>query len=237
MEHEHIRSAFDRDLEAIQAHLMRLGELTQTALHDATLALINRDMALAERVRKGDKALDEIDELINDETAKLIALRAPAASDMRMALGAMKISNSLERVGDYAKNIAKRSEVVSQAGRIGDTAGTLRRMSDLVQRMLHDVLEAYIKRDAAMAHELRARDEDVDQIYNVLFRTLLTHMMEDPKTITSVMHLHFIAKNLERIGDHITAIAEQIIYQVEGRRPDEERPRSDTTSSISGTEG
>ena len=237
MDHEHIRSAFDRDLEAIQAHLMRLGELSATALHDATLALINRDMALAERVRKGDKALDEIDELINDETAKLIALRAPAASDMRMALGAMKISNSLERIGDYAKNIAKRSEVVSQAGRIGDTAGTLRRMSDLVQRMLHDVLEAYAKRDAAAAHELRARDEDVDQIYNVLFRTLLTHMMEDPKTITSVMHLHFIAKNLERIGDHITSIAEQVIYQVEGHKPDDDRPRSDTTSSMSGNEG
>ncbi|MEZ5684807.1 MAG: PhoU domain-containing protein [Paracoccaceae bacterium] len=236
MEHEHIRSAFDRDLEAIQAHLMRLGELSATALHDATLALINRDMALAERVRKGDKALDEIDELINDETAKLIALRAPAASDMRMALGAMKISNSLERVGITRKHRQ------AQRGRLGRPGASATpparcagcRTSCSACSMTCSRPISSVTRRWPMSC---ARDEDVDQIYNVLFRTLLTHMMEDPKTITSVMHLHFIAKNLERIGDHITAIAEQIIYQVEGRRPDEERPRSDTTSSISGTEG
>ncbi len=229
MQHNHIMSAFDRDLEAVQAHLMRLGGLAEQALRDAMTALETNDTELAAQVRAGDKALDQLEELIYDESAKLIALRAPAAKDMRLVLGAIKVAGSLERIGDYAKNIAKRSIVLSSGDQIGSAVGTLRRMSRHVEAMLHDVLDAYVRLDVAAAHEIRARDEDVDQIYNSLFRMLLTHMMEDPRTITSAMHLHFIAKNVERMGDHVTTIAEELIYLVEGERPDE-RVRADKTS-------
>lgn len=232
---QHIASAFDRDLEAVQALIMRMGGLVEAAVLDSTRALETRDEDLARQVVANDKAIDALELQVNEETARLIALRGPIAGDLRTALTVLKIAGSLERMGDYAKNIAKRSTVLAQSAPVGDTAGTARRMAKLVEQMLKDTLDAYIRRDAALAQDVRNRDKDVDQIYNAQFRVLLTHMMEDPRAITNAMHLHFIAKNLERMGDHATGIAEQVIYLVTGSLPDEARPKGDKTAYITST--
>jgi len=232
----HIATAFDRDLESVQAQIMTMGGLVEAAILDAAQALEMRDEELAEKVRQSDAAIDALEAQVQSDCARLLALRSPTASDLRTVLTVMKIAAALERCGDYAKNLAKRSVVLTQMAPVGGTAGTLRRMAKTVQLMLKDALDAYIARDAGLAEEVRQRDKDVDQMYNGLFRTLLTHMMEDPRNITAAMHLHFIAKNLERVGDHATGIAEQVIYLVKGSLPDEARPKADLTDSLTGAD-
>ncbi|MEO9821701.1 MAG: phosphate signaling complex protein PhoU [Paracoccaceae bacterium] len=227
---QHIASAFDRDLEAIQAQIMKMGGLVEASIMNAAISLETRDEELAEQVRKGDKAIDQLEELINEEAARVIALRAPTAIDLRLVLSVMKISANLERIGDYSKNLAKRTGVLTQMAPVSDSAGALRRMAREVERMLKDSLDAYIARDAELALDVIARDEDVDQMYTSIFREFLTHMMEDPRNITACMHLHFIAKNMERMGDHVTSIAEQVVYLVTGDSPDEARVKADRTS-------
>ncbi|MDO9523983.1 MAG: phosphate signaling complex protein PhoU [Gemmobacter sp.] len=229
----HIARAFDRDLETIQALTMKMGGLVEVATLDAARALETRDVELAARVRENDKAIDALEAMVNEEAARLIALRAPTASDLRTVLSVLKITGSLERMGDYAKNIAKRSTVLAQTPPIEGTTGTVRRMAKHVEQMLKDVLDAYIRRDAALAADVRTRDQEVDQIYNSLFRVLLTHMLEDPRNITACMHLHFIAKNVERMGDHVTSIAEQVIYLTTGSLPEDARPKDDQTAFVS----
>jgi phosphate transport system protein len=229
---QHITSAFDRDLEAVQAQIMKMGGLVEAATLDCARALEDRDEDLARRIVAADAAIDALETAVNEETARLIALRGPIAGDLRTALTVLKIAGSLERMGDYAKNVAKRSTVLAQSPAIGETAGTVRRMSKLVEQMLKDALDAYVRRDAALAADVRQRDKDVDQIYNALFRILLTYMLEDPRSITNCMHLHFIAKNMERMGDHATSIAEQVIYLVTGELPDDARPKGDSTAFV-----
>ncbi len=225
----HIASAFDRDLEAIQAILMKMGGMVETAILDSAKSLETRDVELAEQVRKKDKAIDALEEQVNEEAARLIALRAPTAGDLRTVLTVIKISANLERCGDYAKNLAKRTSVLAQTTSVEGTSTSIRRMSREVQMMLKDALDAYIQRDADLAEQIIQRDEDVDQMYTALFRELLTHMMEDPRNITPCMHLHFIAKNIERMGDHVTSVAEQVVYLVTGQMPDDARPKQDRT--------
>ncbi len=227
---QHIASVFDRDLEAIQAHIMKMGGLVEAAIMGAARSLETRDEELAKEVRQGDKAIDALEELIDEETARLIALRAPTAGDLRLVLSVLKVSGNLERIGDYSKNIAKRTTVLVNAGEINGSAAALRRMAREVELMLRDALDAYIQRDAELAADVIERDLEVDQMYNGLFREFLTFMAEDPRNISSCMHLHFIAKNIERMGDHVTAIAEQVVYLVTGERPSEARPKADNTS-------
>jgi len=227
---QHIASAFDRDLEAIQALVMKMGGLVEEAIRTGSKSLKSRDVELAEQVRKGDRKIDELEEQINTQCATVLALRQPAARDLRTVLSVMKIAGNLERIGDYSKNIAKRTEVLVHMQPIEGTSSALKRMSREVEAMLADALDAYIQRDAEKADDVRTRDLEVDQMYNTLFRSLLTHMMEDPRNITACMHLHFIAKNIERMGDHATSIAEQTIYLVTGEMPDEDRPKGDTTA-------
>ncbi len=226
-EKRHISSAFDRDLETIQALVVRMGGMVERAIADAATALETFDDELAEDVRRRDKEIDALDAQVNEEAARLIALRAPAATDLRLVLTVIKISAALERVGDYAKNMAKRSHVLATLPVIDGAGMALRRMAMTVDRMLKDALDSYIQRDVVLAHDVRDRDLEVDQMYNALFREFLTYMMEDPRSITACMHLHFIAKNIERMGDHATAIAEQVIYLVTGALPGEARPKSD----------
>ena len=228
----HIATAFDRDLEGIQALIMKMGGLVEAAILDAASALDTRDDELAERVRLGDKVIDALEDQINTECARLIALRAPAASDLRTVLTVMKIAASLERCGDYAKNLAKRSLVLTQMMPIEGSAGAIKRMAKAVAVLLGDALDAYIRRDVNLAADVRRRDREVDQMYNALFREFLTHMMEDPRAISACMHLHFIAKNIERMGDHATGVAEQVIYLVTGQMPEEDRVKGDTTSGV-----
>ena len=228
----HIASALDRALESIQALGMRMGGMGEAALLDAAQALDTGDTDLAEKVRAGDKAIDALEEKINEEAARLIALRAPAASDLRVVLSVMKIAASLERVGDYAKNIAKRANVLGGLAQISGAGGSVRRMARAVETMLRDALDAYNGRRLDLAEDVRRRDQEIDQMYNALFREFLTHMMEDPRNITACMHLHFIAKNVERMGDHATTIAEQVIYLVTGVMPDENRPKAESVIAV-----
>lgn len=228
MNETHIASAFDRDLESIQARIMKMGGMVEHAIAQAAQSLETRDAELAEQVRDRDRAIDALEEELNEATARLIALRAPTAFDLRLALSVLKISSNLERIGDYAKNMAKRTSVLAQMPAIDGAPAALRRMAREVALMLKDALDAYIQRDADLARAVLLRDHDVDQMYNALFREFLTFMMEDPRKITACMHFHFIAKNTERMGDHVTNIAEQVIYLVTGALPDQPRPKLDT---------
>lgn len=228
---KHISSAFDRDLEGIQAQIMKMGGLVEAAILQSAKSLETRDEDLAEMVRKGDATIDALEEAINEEAARVIALRAPTALDLRVVLSVMRMSGNLERIGDLAKNIAKRTGVLVQMQQIGGTAASLRRMAREVELMLKDALDAYIQRDVALAEDVIERDSDVDQMYNTLFREFLTFMLEDPRNITACMHLHFIAKNIERMGDHVTSIAEQVVFLSTGEKPTEMRVKLDRTSS------
>jgi phosphate transport system protein len=228
----HIASAFDRDLEGIQALIMKMGGLVEEQIIAAARSLEERDEELAEKVRKRDSLVDDLEDQVNTEVARGMALRAPTARDLRVVLTVMKISANLERIGDYSKNIAKRTGIIVQTPPIGSSSGAIRRMAKTVDLMLKDALDAYVQHDVDLAYAVRERDQDVDQMYNALFREFVTFMMEDPRNITACMHLHFVAKNIERMGDHVTSIAEQVIYLVTGEVPEEERAKKDSTSLI-----
>jgi phosphate transport system protein len=215
---------------------MKMGGLVEESILNASNALEKRDEKLAKSVRDGDKLIDKLEEQVNEEAARILALRAPTAGDLRTVLSVFRVSANLERIGDYSKNIAKRSSVVIQMQPIVGTASSLRRMAKTVDLMLKDVLDAYIQRDVDLAADVRERDAEVDQMYSALFREYLTFMMEDPRNITACMHLHFMAKNIERMGDHVTSIAEQVIYLVTGELPDDDRPKQDRTPYEQGQE-
>ena len=228
----HISSAYDRDLEGITTLIMKMGGLVEEAILKAANSLADRDVELAEEVRAGDKLIDALEIQINEEAARTIALRAPVSKDLRAVLTVLRLAASLERIGDYAKNIAKRTSVVVEMNPVNGSDVALRRMAREVERMLKDTLDAYMRGDAELAEDVRQRDHEVDQMYNALFREFLTFMMEDPRNITACMHLHFIAKNVERMGDHVTNMAEQVIYLVTGEMPDEARPKGDKTAFV-----
>jgi len=222
----HILSAFDRDLEALQAHFLKLSGLTEEAMVNAAKALESLDASAADKVIASDRAIDELEEFIQMEAASIIARRAPTASDLRRVLAVMRAAHSLERVGDYAKNVAKRTRVLPPSAPVDGHAGTIRRMSNLVVRMLDEATRALVQKDIDLAEAVRKRDVDIDQMYNTLFRSLFTYMMESPGNIGPSMHLHFIAKNIERAGDHATTIAEQALYLATGTLPTDPRPKA-----------
>jgi len=234
---EHIVASFDRDLEAIQAKIMRMGGLVEEAIAKSVRALDARDLEAARRVRADDKAIDALEETVNEEAARILVLRQPSAGDMRIVLTVFRVSANLERIGDYAKNISKRAEAVMDHPPVGDATASIRRMARQVELMLKDALDAYIQHDAGLAADVRGRDVEVDQMYSALFREYLTFMLENPRNITPCMHLHFMAKNIERMGDHVTSIAEQVIYLVTGEMPDDDRPKEDRTPYEQGIGG
>ena len=228
---QHIRSAFDRDLDRVQAKMLKMGGLVEAAILDAAKSFETNNIDLANDVRARDKAIDALEAEINEDVTRIIALQAPAASDLRTLLSILKVSANLERIGDYAKNMAKGTNVLLQMPMIENSPAALRNLSREVQLMLKDALDAYVRRDTDMAHDVISRDTDVDELYNSLFREFLTYMMEDPRKITACMHLHFIAKNIERMGDHVTSIAEQVVFLVTGEMPAEPRDKADQTST------
>ncbi len=229
---DHISSAYDRDLETITTLIVKMGGLVEDAIMKAAKSLAERDVELAEQVRQADKAIDALEEQINEEAARTIALRAPVSKDLRQILTVLRLAASLERIGDYAKNIAKRTSVLVEMRPVSGSDTALRRMAREVEGMLKDTLDSYLRGDAELAEDVRQRDHDVDQMYNALFREFLTFMMEDPRNITACMHLHFMAKNIERMGDLTTNMAEQVIYLVTGEMPEEARPKGDRTSYV-----
>lgn len=236
-ESAHIVSAVDADLGQIETLLLEMGGLVEAQIADGVQALITRDVEAGQRVRRRDKQVDAFESKIDELAIRFIAMRQPMAVDLRRVVTALKITSSLERMGDYAKNMGKRVEVLAEADTIGGSLKSIERMSELVREMVRDVLDAFIARDTAMAYEIRDRDEQVDQLHNTMFREMLTYMMEQPQNITPCMHLMFIAKNVERMGDHATGIAEQIIYLVDGALPDDDRQKGDETAYYAGEEG
>ena len=226
-------TTFDEELEQIESGVTQMGGMVEGQIHDSIAALVDRDAELSKKVRARDKDIDQLEHDIDEAVVRILAQRQPQSQDLRAVVSVLKIAANLERIGDYAKNIAKRSTVLGEFRHIGSSSNILKRMSGMVETMLKDVLDAYTARDITLADDVRERDEDVDQMHNTLFRELLTHMMENPRTITQCMHLLFIAKNIERMGDHVTGVAEQIHYLVSGLLPDDERPKSDTTSLTS----
>lgn len=214
----HILSAFDRDLETVQALVVKMGGMVESAIHDSALALESRDEEKSDEVRRRDKAIDALEMQINEEAARLIALRAPRATDLRMVLSVIKISHILERVGDYAKNIAKRTPLIhaSDGERI-EAISLLPAMAQMAGDMVHDVLDAFSARDAEAAIRVSERDARLDDFYDSIFRTLVTYMVENPRTISEVAHLLFVAKNIERIGDHATNVAEMVYFAATGQ--------------------
>ena len=232
METTHIVKSFDQELGQIESLLLEMGGIVETQIAESIDGLINRDIDLCQKVRKDDKKVDQLEVRTDELAIRLLALRQPMAADLRSVVCALKVSTNLERVGDYAKNIAKRGIILAEYPPIGSSSNTIKRMGKMVREMVGQVLDAFVKRDVAMANELRRRDEEVDHMHNTLFRELLTHMMEDPRNITTCMHLLFVAKNIERMGDHVTGVAEQITYLVTGVLPDDDRPKSDLMESI-----
>ena len=212
---EHTVKAFDQDIGELRGLISQMGGLAEQAIHDAMKALSRGDLALAKEVRKKDKAIDAIEAEVERLAVRVIALRAPMADDLREVVAALKIAAVVERIGDYAKNIAKRVPLIDSHGEI-EPLSVLPAMATLAAALVHDVLDAFAARDADAAVSVCERDKAVDDFYNSLFRVLVTHMMENPKTIGQVAHLLFIAKNLERVGDHATNVAEMVYYAATG---------------------
>lgn len=212
---EHTLKAFDEDLDRLRALISQMGGIAEHAISEAMRCLIQRDLEGAQAVVADDKKLDQLEIETERRAVQLIALRAPMASDLRDVVAALKISGVVERIGDYAKNIAKRVPLLENVGKI-EPLTLLPEMARIAAGMVHDVLDAFVERDAAAAVRVCERDAAVDDFYDSIFRTLLTHMMENPQNIGQSAHLLFVAKNLERIGDHATNIAEMVYYAATG---------------------
>ncbi len=230
MPNEHIVRSYDEDLRKLRDMTARMGGLAERQVADATRALVRRDTALASEVVQRDAQIDQLEREIEAFCVRLLALRQPMAADLRVVIAAMKASNDLERIGDYARNAAKRAIVLASLPSIGSLNG-FERMAQLVQENLKAAMDAFVHDDAEAAQRVWEADEPVDAIYNGIFRELLTFMMEDPRNISAATHMLFIAKNLERIGDHTTNIAERIFYAVRGDSLPDERPKADQSSS------
>ena len=211
----HTVKAFDQDLDQLRATISEMGGLAEAAIRDSMEALVRRDSRSAAEVVERDKKIDALETEVERHAVQIIALRAPMADDLRDVVAALKIAGVVERIGDYGKNIAKRVASVEDS-RIRPIS-LLPEMARIAGEMVHNALDAFAARDSAKAAEVCERDAAVDDFYNSIFRALLTHMMENPNNITPATHLLFVAKNLERIGDHATNIAEMVYFAAEGQ--------------------
>ncbi|OWJ59058.1 phosphate signaling complex protein PhoU [Inquilinus limosus] len=229
MANEHIVKSFDQELEALRRTIVQMGGLAESQLELAIQAVVRRDADLAGRVMRSDEQMDAYENAVDAAVVQILALRQPFAGDLREVVSALRIASDLERIGDYAANIAKRSLALAQVPVVRPVT-TLPRMGRMVQQIIKDVLDAYTERDLDKALAAWRQDESVDDLYTSLFRETLTYMMEDPRNITPCTHLLFIAKNIERIGDHATNIAELIHFQLTGKPVKDARPKGDSTS-------
>jgi phosphate transport system protein len=226
---DHIVKAYDNDLAALQAMLSEMGGLAEQQLARSIEALLRRDSKLADVVVQGDEKIDALEIAVEEKAVLTIAKRQPMAKDLRNIMVAIRIASDIERIGDLAKNIAKRANAIYDNIPPRLTKG-LQRLGELSQAQVKLILDAFAASDAEKAMEVWRHDEDIDALYNSIFRELLTYMMEDPRMIGACTHLLFAAKNIERIGDHATNIAENIYYLVHGEMLKEQRPKKDKTS-------
>jgi len=231
---EHTLKRFDQELERLNATINEMGGLTESQFSKALDAVRARDTASAEQVIADDARVDALDAQVQQQTVQLLALRQPMAVDLRVVLSSIKIAAALERIADYAKNTAKRSIVLSQGTAPASAVVGIDRLGRLVRTALKDVLDAFANDDVDKAHDVWQRDEEIDQVYTGLFRELLTYMMEEPRTITSCTHLLFMAKNIERAGDHVTNIAELVSFRTTGHGFDETRPKGSASLYAAG---
>jgi phosphate transport system protein len=225
----HIVKSFEQELKRLSGLLTEMGGLVESQVALACQAVLHRDAAAAGRAVEVDPQVDALERDVDQWVIRMLALRQPMAQDLRLIVASLKITGDLERIGDYAANVAKRSLVLEQFSLSFSLAG-LGHMCRLVQENLKTVIDALGELDADKAFEVWRSDEAIDDIYNALFREVITYMMEDPRNITPCTHLLFIAKNLERIGDHATNIAETLYYVVKGESLPESRPKGDTSA-------
>lgn len=230
----HIVKSYDLELAKLDDGLARMGGLAEAQLGCAIDALERRDSELASKIMGDDSKVDAYEAFVNEQTIKVLALRAPVADDLRTVVAALKVAGEIERIADLAANAAKRSLVLNQLPPVAPMRSLIR-LGRLALTMVSEVLDAYLANDSERALALRDRDQELDDVYSALFREILTYMMEDPRTITSCTHLMFIAKNLERIGDHATNVAELTYYRVTGKTALEARTKKDVSSFIGGT--
>jgi phosphate transport system protein len=229
-ENNHIVKSYDQEQAALLDELIRMGQMSVAQLEAALDVVERRDDKAAERVIGNDEAIDELEQQVNHDVIRLIR-RGPLATDLRVILAALRVASDIERIGDYAANIAKRSMALNLSPPLPHTRG-LDALGRLAARQVRDVLNAYVQRDADAALRVRANDAELDTLYTGLFRELLTYMMEDARAITPCTHLLFMAKNLERIGDHATNIAENVWFLIHGEElmpPRDKRDESSTT--------
>jgi phosphate transport system protein len=226
---EHTVRSYDEELERLNKIIVEMGGLAESQIAAAIDAAVKRDSELAARVIEGDLQVDQLERDLDNLAVRLLALRQPMARDLREIVAALKIGSDLERICDYAANVAKRSIALSQSPPI-EPMHALPRMAHLALLLVKDVIDAYVERDADKAIVVWARDEELDEMYSSLFREFLTYMMEDPRNIGIYTHLMFMAKNIERIGDHATNIAEDLYYMVHGTPLMKTRPKGDKSS-------
>lgn len=226
---DHIVKSYDEELRRLQGELLRMGGLAMEQLQLAVRALQDGDSTLAEKVIATDERIDTLELEVSSDVMRLLARRQPMAVDLRVVLSSLRIAANIERIGDYAANIAKRSLALPEV-RPREPIRGLAEMAEYAANMLRDVLDAFLHRDTARAMAVRESDLELDKRYNSLFRELLTYTMEDARNISACAHFLFIAKNIERIGDHVTNIAENIWFQAEGELPAEGRSKGDTTN-------
>ncbi|MGZ3171518.1 MAG: phosphate signaling complex protein PhoU [Croceibacterium sp.] len=217
---EHTVKAFDEDITRLRGLIAEMGGLAEVAVQEAMQALISGDEELARQVVERDKKLDRLENEVDEMAIRVIALRAPMADDLREVIAALKIGGVVERIGDYAKNIAKRAGRIEGRRRF-EPLTLIPAMADVAVEMVHDVLTAYAARDPVLARDVIERDDKVDAFYDSIFRNLVSYMMENPATISSAAQLLFVARNLERIGDHATNVAEMVHYAATGSLPPE----------------
>jgi phosphate transport system protein len=229
MSSEHIIKSYDEELRRLNNTITEMGGLAESQLAAAIQAVVERDSDLAASVVEGDAKVDQLQRDLDNLALRILALRQPMARDLREIFAALKIASDLERICDYAANVAKRSIALAQAPP-AQPVHALPRMGRLAQLLVKDVIDAYVARDADKAYQVWMRDEELDEMYASLFRELLTYMMEDPRNIGASTHLLFMAKNIERIGDHATNIAEDLYYLVHGTPLTEARPKRDNSS-------
>jgi phosphate transport system protein len=232
MSDPHIVSSYDDELRYLIRRVSEMGGIGERMVGDAVAALINSDAASAQRVISEDVVLDNAERDIGEKAILVIAKRQPMAHDLREIMGSIRIAGDLERVGDLAKNIAKRVVAVQGSAQPKKLVRGLEHLAELALTQLKEVLDAYSTRSVGMASSVRQRDEEIDAMYTSLFRELLTYMMEDPRNISACTHLLFCAKNIERIGDHATNIAETVYYMETGAQLLGERPKVDETPSV-----
>jgi phosphate transport system protein len=219
---EHTVKAFDEDITRLRGLIAEMGGLAEAAIERSLEALVKGDDELADKVIKADKKIDALESEIDKLSVRIIALRAPMADDLREVIAALKIAGVVERIGDYSKNIAKASKEIGGNRKQFEPLTLLPAMAEVAAEMVHDVLTAYAARDAELAREVIATDEKVDAFYNSIFRNLVSHMVENPSTISSAAQMLFIARNLERVGDHATNVAEMVHFAATGNYPPDE---------------